>query len=212
MVRVLQAKIMSKIKWIFFDLDGTLVDNIPALYQAYLNFLSDYGIKGNKKEFEKLNGPSLYEIISILKTTYGLKESHNNLLRNYISKIIAKYKKSKPRKDSTRILKSLSKNGYKLALVTSSSKKLALILIRKFNWSKFFQIFVFGDEISISKPNPEIYKLCLKKTNALKKQTIVIEDSKNGFKSAKKAGLNCIMINKNKGLDHLVYIIKNYEK
>ena len=77
---------MSKIKWIFFDLDGTLVNNLPALYRAYLDFLIDYGIKGNKREFEKLNGPSLTEIIDTLKQTYDLKESHNKLFEKYGTK------------------------------------------------------------------------------------------------------------------------------
>jgi len=203
---------MSNIKWIFFDLDGTLVNNLPALYGAYLDFLIDYGIKGNKKEFEKLNGPSLTEIITELKETYDLDESHNKLFENYASKIQSAYKNSKSRKQSTNILKSLNKRGYKLALVTSSSKKLAVILIRKFNWDRLFQMYVFGDEISHSKPHPEIYILCLKKTNASKKRTIVIEDSKNGFESARKAGLNCILIDKKKGLNNLLRIVKSYEK
>jgi len=203
---------MSNIKWVFFDLDGTLVDNLPSLYGAYLNFLSDYGLKGSKKEFNKLNGPSLSEIINKLKKTYKLDESDNKLFENYASKIRLAYKTSKPRKQSNYVLRILNKNGYKTALVTSSPKKLAYILIKKFNWKKFFRVFVFGNEINHSKPHPEIYQLCLRKTKALKKQTIVIEDSKNGFQSARKAGLYCILIDKKKGLGNLIRIIDNYEK
>jgi len=203
---------MNKIEWIFFDLDGTLVNNLPALYRAYLDFLIDYGIKGNKREFEKLNGPSLTEIIDTLKQTYDLKESHNKLFEKYEFKIQSAYEKSKPRKQSTQILKSLKNEGYKTALVTSSSKKLALILIRKFNWTGFFQLYVFGNEIRYSKPHPEIYRLCLQKAKAPKKQTIVVEDSKNGFESARKAGLDCILIDTKKGLSNLLGIVKSYEK
>ena len=36
-----------------------------------------------KREFEKLNGPSLTEIIDTLKQTYNLKESHNKLFEKY---------------------------------------------------------------------------------------------------------------------------------
>ena len=67
---------MNNIRWIFFDLDGTLVNNISLMYTAYLNFLSEYGFSGNKKEFAKLNGPSLKEIIVILKKNYSKKQNH----------------------------------------------------------------------------------------------------------------------------------------
>ena len=50
-----------KIDWIFFDLDGTLADSLPAMYQVYLNYLTDFGQNGSKEEFEELNGPSLVE-------------------------------------------------------------------------------------------------------------------------------------------------------
>ena len=198
---------MNNARWIFFDLDGTLVDNLKLLYDVYVEFLSDFGIKGNKKEFEKLNGPSINEIIRILKKKYSLNLTNKKLELNYNSKIVRAYKKSQPTKNSTQILKVLKKNGYEIALVTSSPKKLAMILIKKFRWEKLFSKYVFGNEIVHSKPHPQIYRLCLKKTKALKNHTIVIEDSKNGYSSAKSAGLNCMLINKKQQLNNLFKII-----
>ena len=202
---------MNKIEWIFFDLDGTLVDNIPSLYSAYLNFLNDYGIKGNKKEFERLNGPSLKEITLILKKKYSLKGSNKKLLENYQQKILLAYKKARPIKYSTKLLKKLNDDNYKLALVTSSSRNLAKIIIKRYQWEKFFKCYVFGNEIDQSKPHPEIYKLCLKRANTTTKRALVIEDSKNGYKSATKAGLKCILINKKVKLDHIIKILKKYD-
>ena len=46
-----------------------------------------------------------------------------------------------------------------------------------------------------SKPHSDIYKLCLKRSNASKNQVLVIEDSKNGYKSAISAGLKCVIVN-----------------
>lgn len=202
---------MNKIEWIFFDLDGTLVDNIRLLHSAYLNFLNDYGIKGNKKEFERLNGPSLTEIIYILKKKYDLKESYKKLLKNYQQKILLAYKKAKPIKHSTKLLKTLNDNNYKLALVTSSSRNLAKIIIKQCHWEKFFKCYVFGNEIEKSKPHPYIYKLCLKKANTTTNHVLVIEDSKNGYKSATKASLKCILLNKKVKLHHIIKILNRYD-
>ena len=82
-----------------------------------------------------------------------------------------------------------------------------MILIKKFRWEKLFNMFVFGDDIIHSKPHPQIYLLGLRKANASKKHTIVVEDSRNGYSSAKRAGLGCILINKKQQLNNLFKII-----
>ncbi len=61
----------------------------------------------------------------------------------------------------------------------------------------FFNIIISGDDVKNSKPNPEIYNLCLSKTKSKKDKILVLEDSKNGYESAVAAGLDCKII-KNK--------------
>jgi len=87
------------------------------------------------------------------------------------------------------------KNNYKLALVTSSSRKIIDYFLDRNNWRDYFSIIVCGDEIKNSKPHSDIYELCLKRSNTNKNQVLVIEDSKNGFESAINAGLKCEIVN-----------------
>lgn len=179
--------------WIFFDLDGTLADSIPALFQSYLNFLSEFDLVGSKLEFDELNGPSMTEIISILKSRHNLKQDEKTLIKLYNTKIADLYMNSVlPIDGAESILKDLQKNGLKLMLVTSSIKEIALNFIKCRNWENYFEDFVFGDEIKNSKPNPEIYNLALKKALTSTKNVAVVEDSINGIKSAKNAGLSVI--------------------
>ncbi len=58
---------------VLFDFDGTLIDSISILFDVYSKFLSKYGFEGTLKEFNELNGPSLKEIITILKIKYSIK-------------------------------------------------------------------------------------------------------------------------------------------
>jgi len=58
---------MNKFKCIVFDLDGTLIDSTPLLFNLYKQFLKKYNCVGTKKEFELLNGPKLDQIITYLK-------------------------------------------------------------------------------------------------------------------------------------------------
>ena len=190
--------IMKKYEWVFLDLDGTLADSVHILYDVYIKFLQEFGIEGNENEFETLNGPSLKEIISILKQKYDLPGLELDLLQNYEDKIELAYKNSviliPERLD---LLYFLKDQGIKLALVTSSSRKITSSFLIKNNLKIFFDVIISGDDVQYSKPNPEIYTLCIIKTKSNKNSTLVLEDSKNGYASAAAAGLQCKII-KNK--------------
>ena len=64
---------MKKIEWVAIDLDGTLIDSTEILFGVYKKFLKEFGHIGTKTEFNKLNGPRLREIISILMRKYNSK-------------------------------------------------------------------------------------------------------------------------------------------
>lgn len=81
--------------WIFFDLDGTLADSILAMYQVYSNFLAGFNRTGTKEEFEELNGPSLSEIVSVLKTRHQLAGEKDALVDLYKSKLLQCLQKCK---------------------------------------------------------------------------------------------------------------------
>ena len=183
----------NKIEWIFFDLDGTLADSINKLYSVYFKFLKDYGIKGNLKEFNEFNGPNVDEIVLKLKKKYKLKNT-KKLLKNYNKKIKIEYINIKPVKGSENLLKFLKKQDYKLALVTSLNKNIAYGFLQRNDWLKYFSKIVYGNEVVNSKPNPDIYKLCLQRTKVKKNNVLVFEDSANGYESAARAGLKCIIV------------------
>ena len=88
----LWKKIMKRFEWIVLDLDGTIIDSTNELYKIYKTFLKEFKFKGTKNEFNRLNGPKLEDIISILKKKYNIKEKKSDLLRNYNKKIQFAYK------------------------------------------------------------------------------------------------------------------------
>lgn len=189
---------MKKIKWFFFDFDGTLVDSLPILYNIYNEFLKEYGFIGNKYEFNRLNGPSLSEIVSYLKNKYNICKSEKELLKKYNKKVYHAYKeKILPFKESNLVLEYVKNNNYKLALISSGKKKCINTFIKKNKWNDYFSAYVLGEEVKYGKPYPDIYKLACKKAKTAKNKVLVIEDSYNGLLSAKNAGLECFLVGKN---------------
>jgi HAD superfamily hydrolase (TIGR01509 family) len=188
----LMKQIMNKFRCIVFDLDGTLIDSVPHLFHVYKQFLAKFGHIGTKKEFELLNGPKLDQVVKILKKKYGLKFPLHKLQKSYNKEVEKMYcTKIIPKKGVIKFLKFLKNNNYKIGLVTSSNKKNTNSVLIKNNLKDYFSFFVYGNDVTISKPNSKIYKLCINRSLINKNEIMVLEDSKNGYTSAKNAGLYC---------------------
>jgi len=197
-------KVNKKFKWIFFDLDGTLADSIPSLYKAHVNFLKMFGVVSNREEFEKLNGPSIPEIIIFLKNKYKLVNDDNFLINLYENETLKAYRKYvKPFDGLNEILSELKNRGYKLVLVTSASRDISMEFINNYKLGKYFKDYIFGDEVKRAKPDQEIYSKALKKVGAKQASTVVIEDAYNGVKSAKEAGIFVVALSNNQSKDNL---------
>ena len=186
---------ISRIKsgFIFFDLDGTLVDSLPALYNSYLEFLKSFGIVGTPEEFESLNGPSLEEIVALLKKKYKIQHSVDALLKQYQDEVRRRYlTEVKGCLNAEEVLMHLKNRQKKCFLVSSNSPSIAQPLIRNLGWEPFFVDYVYGPDVTRAKPDPAIYQMALKKSGANLSDVVVVEDSINGIKSAGEAGLKVI--------------------
>lgn len=183
-------------KVVFIDLDGTLVDSLPKLYAIYLDFLKNFGIKGSKSEFNEINGPSLPEVIQILKSRYRLPDSSHLLTELYRSRISHVYDDQNIYIDGAlETLSLLKKYNLKLILVTSATKELASLALKNPQLESVFDDIVTGDMVEKGKPNPEIYLLALKKSKLIATNAVVIEDSLHGVNAAMAAGIYTIRLN-----------------
>ena len=88
-------------------------------------------------------------------------------------------------------LQRLKEIGTRIALATSSSKALCEIKIGHRAWSDIFECRIHGDdpELLRSKPAPDIFILCARRMGVSPENIIVFEDSKNGIRAAKGAGV-----------------------
>jgi len=94
-----------------------------------------------------------------------------------------------------KILEELRDKKIKTAVASSSPKELIEKVIKGFDLCKYFDVLISGEEVEKGKPNPDIFLYTAKKLKVNIKNCIVIEDSTNGVKAAKKAGTKCIGFN-----------------
>lgn len=185
---------------IAFDFDGVIIDSIQCLKKTYYDFLNDFGFEGNESEFNSLNGPSLHEIISILSKTYSINIAHEELLERYKKKLKKAYSDAPLMDGALECLSFFKKEKIFVSLVTSSMRPEVDLLLKKHDISDFFDQIVTGDDVTNSKPSPEIYLKIKEKFPEL--SFWVVEDSRNGIIAANKAKMNVIFFDKdNTGTD-----------
>lgn len=88
--------------------------------------------------------------------------------------------------------------------MTSADRDVVSEFVERQKWNKYFRHCVYGNEITKAKPEPEIYELALRKANVPPSLVAVIEDSPNGIKAAKCAGLFVVGLNKNNAKNELL--------
>lgn len=187
------------IKAVLIDLDGTLVDTTDALYEVYLNFLKKYGKKGTKKEFKSLIGPSIDEIVGILKEKHKLEPPQSELSSMYVTMLMLQgFKETKLFPGVLEFIDYAKQHQIKLALVTSGTHALVKTCLEPLNVQDAFAVTVTSEDVEKSKPDPEIYKHALKKAGVTAKEAIAIEDSEAGKKAAEGAGLKVLLVNHEK--------------
>lgn len=180
---------LKKIKWIFFDLDGTLADSISPLFNVYRKFLRELDIPADENDLRQLNGFSLVEIVSFLKFKYKINQSEQALYSLYKLKVAEAYANEViPMEEADRTLRILCRD-FNLQLVTSGDKVEAMSFIKKQGWTELFNSFVFGDEVLKGKPDPGIFQLAINRVGCTANSAIAIEDSVNGVKASTAAGL-----------------------
>lgn len=190
-----------KIRALLIDLDGTLIDTHPALFQVYQKFLSHYGHKGTREEFESLIGPSIDEIVTLLKKQYGLKPTVQDLSSMYVSMLMLQgFEGTELFPGVKQVLDWAHEEKIKLAIVTSGTHALVKVCLTPLKVLDKFDLIVTSEDVKKAKPNPEIYEYALKKLKVKADEAVAIEDSSAGTEAATKAGLKVIFFNHEKKL------------
>lgn len=202
--------------FVFFDLDGTLLDSMPYHAKAWIEVLSQYGLKFDEREVYIYEGAIEFETVREIFSKKGVeikKEFFYDLLKKQKETFLIKFARFvKPFPEVPDLLENLKKERTSLALVTSSHAEVLEKVLPK-DFKKFFALILTGDRISKRKPHPEPYLKALEFLKASVDDSLVVENSPAGVMSAKGANLFCIAITTTlpeSYLDQADLIVKNH--
>ncbi len=196
---------MAKFKALLFDLDGTLVDSEHFHFNTWNELLAESNIQLEYTDFLKnYAGIPLPGNAQRLKELYAIETPLELLISRKEDLTVERLKTSviglMPHVQET--LDFFLGKGIKMALVTASKRADVDEMFRKNGLNKYFDLMITRSDVTNSKPDPESYNLAVERLGLEKSECLVFEDTLNGLRAAKAAGLTCFAIQANID-DHL---------
>mgnify|MGYP000421913573 FL=1 len=180
--------------YIIFDMDGVLLDSEPMHQEIIYETFQLEGIPFDKAYIQTLTGMSAFPMWEKVKRDAQRSESVEELIkfhRDYFFKRLPEVKV--PLVPHVKdVLEKFKNEGKHLSLASSSGRKLIDIFTQQTNIAHYFEVIMSGDDVQYSKPNPEIFLKVAQWYGLPATQFTVIEDSTNGVKAAKSAGMQCV--------------------
>ena len=180
-------------KYILFDHDGVLVDTEFWYYKAGQRALADIGLTLDQDQYlrDMSQGIGTWAQARAAgcdeRTIDRQREVRNDYYQEYL------------RTEAIEIegvvdaLAELSKH-VRMAIVTTSKRADFDIIHEKRRIRQFMEFVLVREDYRLAKPHPEPYLTGLKRLGAAQEQTLVVEDSSRGLKSAVAAGIDCVVV------------------
>jgi beta-phosphoglucomutase-like phosphatase (HAD superfamily) len=104
------------------------------------------------------------------------------------------YMKCKPLFCHQYALSKLKSEGYGLALASNSVRITIDMMMGKADLQKYLDFTLSNQDVSKSKPDPEIYNIAIKRFGLKPEECLVVEDNPNGVKAALGSGANLLKV------------------
>lgn len=208
------------IQAVIFDLDGTLVQTEPIKAESYGKASVELCPSCASEQevtnaFKGLVGRSREEVSKALMERFGLEDAARKKMSEMGEKeaweALAEtrmhiYRKmledpemlrSHQLRHNIDLLHTVRRMEYKTALATTSIRVETCRVLEILGIEDQFDLIVTADDVTHTKPDPEIYNLAVNKLGFKAKECLAIEDSPPGVQAALAAEVNCIAVTTN---------------
>jgi HAD superfamily hydrolase (TIGR01509 family) len=187
------------LKALIFDFDGLILDTETPEYQTWQSIYHEHGFELPQNEWGKIIGGyglsdfDAAEHLSLL--TQGRLDS-SSLRARFRSESHALIHAQSILPGVMDTIHAAKKLGLKLAIASSSPHSWVDMHAKRLGIFDYFDKIICADDVAAgrTKPNPDLFLLALTQLHVQKNEAIVFEDSPNGIKAAKSAGIFVVAV------------------
>ncbi len=179
---------------VIFDMDGLLIDSEQVWDDVREGLAHERGGRWHPGAQRDMMGMSSPEWSRYMHETIGLRESPEEINKIVVERMVERYASGPPwiegALDAVRATAELSTLG----LASSSNRELIDLALEAGGIAELFRATVSSEEVPRGKPAPDVYLEAARRLGADPAACVAIEDSHNGIRSAKAAGMTCIAV------------------
>ena len=180
---------------IIFDLDGTIIDSEPVAMDAWIQAGQEFGILIKPDDLLPMIGVNADSNRRMMLERFGQDIPFEAMLSRVRELTKETYNEGVPVKDGIKeLLTVLNDLRIRRCVATSSRKTRSEDLLRRLGILHEFEFLLSGEEITHSKPHPEIFELAMARMSIRPEKTMIVEDSKNGIIAAKASAATSVLI------------------
>jgi HAD superfamily hydrolase (TIGR01509 family) len=179
---------------VVFDLDGVLVDSEQVWDAVRENLARERGGRWHDGAQRDMMGMSSPEWSRYMHERIGLAESPEEINRIVVERMLERYAAGPPwlpgAIEAVRRLASV----FLLGLASSSNRELIDRVLDAGGIAACFRATCSSEEVAAGKPAPDVYLEVARRLGVEPQACTAVEDSHNGIRSAKAAGMRCVAL------------------
>jgi HAD superfamily hydrolase (TIGR01509 family) len=179
---------------VVFDLDGVLIDSEQVWDDVREALARERGGRWHERAQRDMMGMSSPEWSRYMHETVGLAESPEEINRIVVERMVERYAAGPPWLPGATDAVRRVADGFVLGLASSSNRELIDLVLEAGGIAGCFRATVSSEEVAAGKPAPDVYLEAARRLGVEPHACTAVEDSHNGIRSAKAAGMRCVAI------------------
>jgi HAD superfamily hydrolase (TIGR01509 family) len=179
---------------VVFDLDGLLLDTEQVWDEVREALTRERGGRWHDGAQADMMGMSSTEWSRYMHEELDLREEPEELNRLVVERMLERYRERLPLVDGA--VEAVKRIGerWPLGLASSSNRPLIDLALELMGVADLFRATVSSEEVARGKPAPDVYLEAARRLGVQPDRAAAIEDSANGIRSAKAAGMRVVAI------------------
>ena len=182
------------IEAVVFDLDGVLLDSEQLWDEVRERLAREREGRWHEGAQADMMGMSSREWSVYMHERIGLPEPPEEISAEVVRRMLERYERELPLIPGAVDTVERIAAGWPLGLASSSNRELIEAALEASGLARHFQVTVSSEEVARGKPAPDVYLEAARRLGAPPERSVAIEDSQNGIRSARAAGMRVIAI------------------
>jgi HAD superfamily hydrolase (TIGR01509 family) len=184
----------TEIEAVVFDMDGVLVDSEHLWDEIREQLAHERGGRWHDRAQADMMGMSSPEWSAYMHDVIGLAESPDEINAEVVRRLLTRYRESLPLLPGAVDAVERLSARWPLGLASSSNRGVIDAVLSTAGIAGRFRATVSSEEVERGKPAADVYVEAARRLDVEPGRCAAVEDSKNGIRSAKAAGLRVVAI------------------